>query len=114
MSSVTVPALIPVAGSREAAEAVIAAIVDLKNHASSQAAALKTAHAQQLFAAKRQAESELAALVLTAPMMAGAEYLTQDVLRTLWEEMTAAFTTTVAAAKSDLQSVLKGFNPARP
>jgi superfamily II DNA or RNA helicase len=58
------------------------------------------------------AESELAALVLTAPMMAGAEYLTQDVLRTLWEEMTAALTTTVAAAKSDLQNVLKGFNPA--
>jgi hypothetical protein len=58
------------------------------------------------------AESELAALVLTAPMMAGAEYLTQDVLRALWEEMAAAFTASVAAAKSDLQSVLKRFNPA--
>ena len=29
-------------------------------------------------------EAELASLVLTAPMMAGAEYLTPDVLRALW------------------------------
>src|SRR5271166_376687 len=30
------------------------------------------------------AEAELASLVLTAPIMAGAEYLTQDILRALW------------------------------
>ena len=35
-------------------------------------------------------EAELASLVLTAPMMAGAEYLTPDVLRTLWREIAAA------------------------
>ena len=32
-------------------------------------------------------ESELAELVLTTPMMAGAEYLTPDVLRALWAEI---------------------------
>ena len=35
-------------------------------------------------------EAELASLVLTAPMMAGAEYLTPDVLRALWQEIAAA------------------------
>jgi hypothetical protein len=30
-------------------------------------------------------EAELASLVLTAPMMAGAEYLTPEILRTLWQ-----------------------------
>ena len=57
-------------------------------------------------------EAELAALVLTAPMMAGAEYLTQDVLRSLWRETAAAFATSLTAAKTDLQSFLKALNPA--
>ena len=35
-------------------------------------------------------EGELATLVLTAPMMAGAEYLTPDVLRALWAEIGAS------------------------
>jgi hypothetical protein len=57
-------------------------------------------------------EGELASLVLTAPMMAGAEYLTPDVLRALWREIAAALAQSVAAAKTDLQSLLKGLNPA--
>jgi len=57
-------------------------------------------------------EGELTTLVLTAPMMAGAEYLTQDVLRTAWSEMGAALSASLAAARSDLQSFLKGLNPA--
>ena len=57
-------------------------------------------------------EAELASLVLTAPMMAGAEYLTPDVLRRLWQDMAAALQQSLAAAKADLQSVLKAFNPA--
>ncbi|HET7881987.1 MAG TPA: DEAD/DEAH box helicase [Acetobacteraceae bacterium] len=57
-------------------------------------------------------EAELTSLVLTAPMMAGAEYLTPAVLRTLWREILAALTTSLAAAKTDLQSLLKGLNPA--
>jgi hypothetical protein len=60
--SVTVPALIPVAGSREAAEAVIEAIVNVKQHAQAQLTAVRTMHAEQLAAAKRQAEAERAAL----------------------------------------------------
>jgi superfamily II DNA or RNA helicase len=57
-------------------------------------------------------EGELASLVLTAPMMAGAEYLTQDVLRALWQDTATALTQSLAAAKTDLQSFLKGLNPA--
>jgi superfamily II DNA or RNA helicase len=57
-------------------------------------------------------EAELASLVLTAPMMAGAEYLTPDVLRALWREIAAALTQSLATAKSDLQSFLKRLNPA--
>jgi superfamily II DNA or RNA helicase len=50
--------------------------------------------------------------VLTAPMMAGAEYLTQNVLRSLWRETGAALATSLAAANTDLQSFLKALNPA--
>ena len=45
-------------------------------------------------------------------MMPGAEYLTTDVLRTLWQETATALAASLAAAKSDLQSFLKGLNPA--
>ncbi|MDQ2803939.1 MAG: SNF2-related protein, partial [Pseudomonadota bacterium] len=57
-------------------------------------------------------EGELAMLVLTAPMMEGAEYLTPDVLRALWAEMGSALSASLAATGSDLQSFLKGLNPA--
>jgi len=57
-------------------------------------------------------ESDLASLVLTAPMMTGAEYLTIDVLRMLWREIAAALASSLAAAKTDLQSFLKGLSPA--
>jgi len=56
--------------------------------------------------------AELAALVLTAPMMPGSEYLTLDVLLALWAEMRAAVSTALSAAKTDLQSFLKELNPA--
>jgi superfamily II DNA or RNA helicase len=55
---------------------------------------------------------ELASLVLTAPMMPGAEYLTAAVLRALWAELAAAFAVSLAAARTDLQGFLKGLNPA--
>ena len=45
-------------------------------------------------------------------MMPGAEYLTTDVLRTLWQEIATALAASLAAAKTDLQSFLKGLNPA--
>ncbi len=57
-------------------------------------------------------EGELVSLVLTAPMMAGAEYLTADVLRALWAELGQAAAQSLAAAGTDLQSFLKGLNPA--
>ena len=56
--------------------------------------------------------AELASLVLTAPMMAGAEYLTVDILLALWVEMAQAFTDALAAAGTGLQSFLTALNPA--
>ena len=58
------------------------------------------------------AEGELAGLVLTAPMMAGAEYLTPGVLRSLWAEIGGAVSASLAATGADLQGFLKGLNPA--
>ncbi len=57
-------------------------------------------------------EGELVSLVLTAPMMAGAEYLTPDVLRALWAELGQAVAASLATAGSGLQNFLKGLNPA--
>ena len=56
--------------------------------------------------------AECASLVLTAPMMTGAEYLTADVLLTMWEDMTQAFAASLAAAGNGLQSFLTSLNPA--
>src|SRR5690348_5109468 len=56
--------------------------------------------------------AELSSLVLTAPIMAGAEYLTQDVLLALWDEMEQAFTASLAAAKVGLQAFLTSLNRA--
>jgi non-specific serine/threonine protein kinase len=58
------------------------------------------------------AEAELATLVLTAPMMPGAEYLTADMLRGLWVNLSTAFTASFRAAGTDLQAFLKTLNPA--
>ena len=57
-------------------------------------------------------EGDLVSLVLTAPMMAGAEYLTADVLGALWAELGQAAADSLAAAGTDLQTFLKGLNPA--
>ena len=55
---------------------------------------------------------ECASLVLTAPMMPGAEYLTPEVLLALWEATEAACAVAVADARTDLQTFLKRLNPA--
>jgi hypothetical protein len=55
--------------------------------------------------------AELASLALTAPMMAGAEYL-PEILGGLWEALGTAFGKAYSAARTDLQSFLAGFNPA--
>jgi hypothetical protein len=61
---------------------------------------------------QRPDAAECASLVLTAPMMPGAEYITADVLQALWDEIAAACATALAAAQTDLQSFLKHLNPA--
>jgi superfamily II DNA or RNA helicase len=55
---------------------------------------------------------ELASLVLAAPMMQGAEYLTEAVLLALWEETALAFAAALAAAGTGLQRFLNGLNAA--
>src|ERR1700722_5504157 len=55
---------------------------------------------------------ELASLVLSAPMMEGAEYLTEAVLLALWDEMAQAFAAALAASGTSLQRFLNALNPA--
>ena len=57
-------------------------------------------------------EAELASLVLTAPMMPGAEYLTAEVLRDLWASMAASLTAALATSGAGLQELLRRLNPA--
>lgn len=57
-------------------------------------------------------DGELSTLMLTAPIMPGAEYLSQDILRALWEEIGTALSASLADAKTDIQSFLKSLNPA--
>ena len=56
--------------------------------------------------------AELASLAVTAPLMAGAEYLNLKSLRVLWEALDAAFALAFSAAGTDLQSFLAQCNPA--
>jgi non-specific serine/threonine protein kinase len=56
--------------------------------------------------------AERAALLLTAPMMPGAEYLTDEILLGLWAEMAEAIAAALAAAKTGLKAFLTSLNPA--
>ncbi len=55
---------------------------------------------------------ELQLLALAAPPMTGAEYLTAEILQTLWEGMDAAFAIELSESNSSLQDFLKRRNPA--
>ncbi len=57
-------------------------------------------------------EAELAFLVLTAPLMPGAEYLSAELLRGLWQALAAALAADMAASGAGLQGALKRLNPA--
>src|SRR5258708_27650099 len=56
--------------------------------------------------------AELDSLALSAPPMTGAEYLTADVLQSLWQELDTAFHLELAESKSGVQDFLKRRNPA--
>jgi non-specific serine/threonine protein kinase len=58
------------------------------------------------------APDDLSAIVAAVPPMAGAEYLTEAVLRSLWDELDAALHAELAASKQTLQDFLKRLNPA--
>jgi non-specific serine/threonine protein kinase len=55
---------------------------------------------------------DIAALAAAAPVMPGAEYLTADVLISLWTEIGAAFLVEQAEAKTGVQEFLKSLHPA--
>jgi non-specific serine/threonine protein kinase len=55
---------------------------------------------------------ELETLAAAAPPMTGAEYVSGDVLRVLWESMEAAFHDELTTAKTSVQEFLKAKNPA--
>ncbi|HEY3384611.1 MAG TPA: DEAD/DEAH box helicase [Vicinamibacterales bacterium] len=57
-------------------------------------------------------DGDLDALVAAAPPMTGAEYLTPDVLRTLWAALGHALGARLAASKASVQDTLRSFNPA--
>ena len=56
--------------------------------------------------------AELDRLVLAAPPMTGAEYLTAEVLGALWQELDNAFGIELAESKCGIQDFLKRRNPA--
>ena len=58
------------------------------------------------------APDNLSAIAAAVPPMAGAEYLTEAVLRSLWQELDAALHAELAASKQTLQDFLKRLNPA--
>jgi non-specific serine/threonine protein kinase len=55
---------------------------------------------------------DLEVLAAAAPVMPGAEYLTADVLLSLWEKIGEAFVTELAEAKTTVHDFLKLLNPA--
>lgn len=57
-------------------------------------------------------DQDLAALAAAAPVMPGAEYLTPDVLRALWDEIGTALETELDRSGSTVQAFLKKLNPA--
>ncbi|HEV7263700.1 MAG TPA: DEAD/DEAH box helicase [Falsiroseomonas sp.] len=56
--------------------------------------------------------AELGTLLLTAPLMPGGEYLTDETLLALWHDLGAALADGWAAAGHDLQGFLKHLSPA--
>jgi non-specific serine/threonine protein kinase len=56
--------------------------------------------------------AEMSRLVLAAPPMIGAEYLSVEVLGALWQELDAAFGIELAESKCGIQEFLKRRNPA--
>jgi superfamily II DNA or RNA helicase len=58
------------------------------------------------------ADAELQAIVAAVPPMTGAEYLTADVLGTLWAQTDAAFDAELAQSKLPVQDFLKSRHPA--
>ena len=57
-------------------------------------------------------EEDLQGLALAAPAMPGAEYVTVEVLHSLWDELDKAFVAEQTRSGATVQDFLKGLNPA--
>jgi superfamily II DNA or RNA helicase len=57
-------------------------------------------------------DGEIDRLALAAPVMTGAEYLTPDTLRALWQELNEAFIAELSEARCSIQDFLKRRHPA--
>jgi len=101
-------------GAAGIGQALPPAIAWWRNFAARYLAALclHGAAADAILATPAPTESELAELTLTAPMMAGAEYLSPDILRRLWHDLAAAAAAAFEASGTDLQAFLKSLHPA--
>ena len=66
----------------------------------------------QLAPPEPPAEGELAALAAAAPSMPGAEYLTAELLRALWNELGLAFAAELSLSGGTAQELLRGLSPA--
>jgi len=97
-------------GAGEVGRALPPAFVWWRAFAGRYVEALRLGGAAETVAAPSPAE--LATLVLTAPMMTGAEYIAADGLLGLWKDLGQAIGRSLAEAGTDLQSWLKSLNPA--
>lgn len=67
--------------------------------------------AEELSGGSPPPPEDIRTLAAAGPMMPGAEYLTVDVLLTLWAEIGEAFTVELAEARTTVQEFLKRLNP---
>jgi superfamily II DNA or RNA helicase len=101
-------------GAREIGEALPAAFAYWREFASRFVTALctRTGADDRSMATPDPPAAELAELALSPPEMMGAEYITPDVLRSLWQELGVAFASEMSAAGVPLEQFLKKLNPA--
>ena len=99
-------------GAGEVGQALPPVLVWWRDFAARYVAGLCLRSSDSAFTVPPPDGGELATLLLTAPMMPGAEYLNPDVLQALWAEVGTAVAASLAAAGMDLQTYLKSLNPA--
>jgi non-specific serine/threonine protein kinase len=99
-------------GATEVGTVLPPALAWWRDFASRYVTALCATHEDADMAIAAPDDQALHALIADAPPMRGAEYLTTEVLETLWSELDTALRVELAAAKRPLQDFLKARHPA--